>query len=148
MYSHILLTTDGSELATRGVDHGLSLAKAVGARVTLLFVNEPISISDLQSASTGGVTNPIVRYEEQMEARFKAIVSPVEAKAGDLGIALETARETDNVPAEAIVRTAKNGGVDLIVMASHGRRGLSKMLLGSQTAEVLVHTTIPVLVVR
>lgn len=148
MYSHILLTTDGSELATKGVDHGLALARGLGARVTLLYVNEPISISDLQSAATGGVTNPIVRYEEQMETRFKAIVTPIEEKAGGLGVSIETVRETDTVPAEAIVRIARQGDIDLIVMASHGRRGLTKLLLGSQTAEVLVHTAVPVLVVR
>ena len=148
MYSHILLTTDGSELATKGVDHGLALARGLGARVTLLYVNEPISISDLQSAATGGVTNPIVRYEEQMETRFKAIVTPIEEKAGGLGVSIETVRETDTVPPEAIVRIARQGDIDLIVMASHGRRGLTKLLLGSQTAEVLVHTAVPVLVVR
>lgn len=148
MYSHILLTTDGSELATKGVDQGLALARGLGAKVTLLYVNEPMSISDLQSAASGGVTNPIVRYEEQMNTRFKAITTPIEERAASLGVSLETIRETDSVPAEAIVRTAKHGDIDLIVMASHGRRGLSKFLLGSQTAEVLVHTTVPVLVVR
>ena len=148
MYSHILLTTDGSELANKGVNHGLELAKAVGAKVTLLLVNEPISFSDLQSAARGGVENPISRYETQAEAHFKTVTTPVEEKARALGVALQTARETDSVPAEAIIRTAKNNGVDLIVMASHGRRGLTKLLLGSQTSEVLVHTAIPLLVVR
>lgn len=148
MYSHILLTSDGSDLAAKGVEHGLAIARAVGAEVTLLYVNEPIPLSDLRLAASGGMTNPLIRYEEQRETHFKTISAPIKAKARELGISLKTARETDTLPAEAIVRLAKNSGVDLIVMASHGRRGLSKMLLGSQTAEVLVHTTIPVLVVR
>ncbi|WP_196258908.1 universal stress protein [Pelagibacterium limicola] len=148
MYSHILLTTDGSELAAKGVEHGLVLAKVLGAKATLLLVNEPISLSDLQAAANGGVANPLDRYEEQMEARFRKISAPTEEKARALGVPLQVLRETENVPAEAIVRAAKEHGIDLIVMASHGRRGLSKLLLGSQTAEVLVRTTTPVLVVR
>lgn len=148
MYKHILLTTDGSEFAKKGVDHGLDLAKLTGARVTLVSVTEPIALSDISAAASGGVENPFARYEQQMDTHFRKVAEPIEMKAQEMGIAIETERDTDSAPAEAIVRIAERKGVDLIVMASHGRRGLSKLLLGSQTTEVLVRTKVPVLVVR
>jgi nucleotide-binding universal stress UspA family protein len=76
------------------------------------------------------------------------MMAPVRRRASELGVPIEIVRETDASPAEAIVRVAKLRGCDLIVMASHGRRGLKKLMLGSQTSEVLVHTTLPVLVIR
>lgn len=148
MYRHILIPTDGSELAARGVDHGLALAKPLGAKVTILTVTEPLSGSAINAAVVGGLRNPVGQYEHQMDEHVKKISARIEKKAAELGVPIEIARETDEFPAEAIVREAKLRGCDLIVMASHGRRGVRKFLLGSQTSEVLVHTTLPVHVVR
>lgn len=148
MYNHILIATDGSELAGKGVEHGLALAKPLGAKVTVLTVTEPLSTTALQAAIHGGLENPLGQYEHQMDQDVKKLTDPIVKKAAELGITLEVERETDEYPAQAIIRTAKRKGCDLIVMSSHGRRGVSKLLLGSQTAEVLVHTTIPVHVIR
>lgn len=148
MYKHILIATDGSELASKGVEHGLGLARPLGARVTVLTVTEPLSTTALQSAIHGGLENPLGQYEHQMDEDVKKLTDPIVRKATELGVPIEVDRETDEFPAEAIIRTAKRKGCDLIVMSSHGRRGVSKLLLGSQTSEVLVHTTIPVHVIR
>jgi nucleotide-binding universal stress UspA family protein len=148
MYKHILIATDGSDLARKGVDHGLALAKPLGAKVTVLTVTEPISTTALQAAAQGGIDNPLGQYEHQMDNDVKKLAEPIITKATQLGIAIEVERETDEFPAEAIIRAAKRRGCDLIVMSSHGRRGVSKLLLGSQTSVVLMHTTTPVLVIR
>jgi len=148
MYKHILIATDGSELAGKGVEHGLALAKPLGAKVTVLTVTEPLSTAALQAATHGGLENPLSQYERQMDHDVKKLTDPIVKKATELGITIEVERETDEFPAEAIIRSAKRKGCDVIVMSSHGRRGVSKLLLGSQTAEVLMHTTIPVLVIR
>mgnify|MGYP001197297773 FL=1 len=148
MYKHILIATDGSELANKGVEHGLALAKPLGAKVTVLTVTEPLSTTALQAAVQGGMDNPLGLYEHQMDEEVKKLSDPIMKKAAELGVTVEVERETDEFPAEAIIRAAKRKGCDLIVMSSHGRRGVSKFLLGSQTSEVLVHTTIPVHVIR
>ena len=148
MYKHILVPTDGSELAARGVDHALALAKPLGAKVTILTVTEPLSGAAVNAAVQGGMRDPLGQYEHQMDEHVQKISARIQKKAAELNVSVEIARETDEFPAEAIVREAKLRGCDLIVMASHGRRGVRKFLLGSQTAEVLVHTNIPVHVVR
>ncbi len=148
MYKHILIATDGSELADKGVEHGLALAKPLGAKVTVLTVTEPLSATAVQAAVQGGMDNPLGLYEHQMDEEVQKLSDPIMKKAAELGVTVEVERETDEFPAEAIIRTAKRKGCDLIVMSSHGRRGVSKFLLGSQTSEVLVHTTIPVHVIR
>lgn len=148
MYKHLLIATDGSELAGRGVEQGLTLANQLGAKVTILSVTQPLGPDVVEAAKTGGVGDPVSLYEQKMDERVAEICKPIEARARELGVDLEVVRETDDSPAEAIVRTAKLNHCDLIVMSSHGRRGLSKVLLGSQTSEVLIHTTIPVLVIR
>lgn len=148
MYQHILIPTDGSDFAAKGVEQGLEFAQKAGARVTVIVVTEPLSEAAAQAAITGGIGDPVGRYETQMDLKVKEMMAPVERRASELGVAIEIVRETDASPAEAIVRAARLRGCDLIVMASHGRRGLKKLMLGSQTSEVLVHTTLPVLVIR
>ncbi|HWW47936.1 MAG TPA: universal stress protein [Xanthobacteraceae bacterium] len=148
MYKHILIATDGSELATKGVDHGLALAKALGANVTVLTVTEPLSGAALDAAVRGGLKNPVGQFEHQMDEHVENLAAPIRKKAADLGVPVQIARETDEFPAEAIVRYAKLNNCDLIVMSSHGRRGAKRLILGSQTAEVVTHTTIPVHVIR
>ncbi|MBI6630588.1 universal stress protein [Pontibaca sp. S1109L] len=139
MYKHILMSTDGSELAMKGVKHGLDLAKKCGGKVTVITVNQPYP---LQSAATtdSWAQAQKTHADEALAAVFDA------AKAVDVEI--DARQVTDHTPAEAIVEAAETLGCDLIVMASHGRRGVSRLLLGSQTAEVVSHSPIPVLVVR
>jgi nucleotide-binding universal stress UspA family protein len=148
MYKHILIATDGSELAGKGVEHGLALAGPLGAKVTVLTVTEPLPTGIVEAAKREFVTDPLGEYEHQMDQYAERLMEDVKARASELGVSIEVNRETDRFPAEAIVRSARLNGCDLIVMSSHGRRGINKFLLGSQTSEVLAHTTIPVLVVR
>lgn len=148
MYKHILIATDGSDLARKGLEQGLALAKPLGARVSVLTVSEPLRLDMANAARMGGIDDPISRYDQQIDAMMKERFAYIEQRASEFGIKAELAHEIDDSPAQAIVRYAKLNGCDLIVMSSHGRRGVQKVLLGSQTSEVLTHTVIPVLVVR
>ncbi len=148
MYKHILIATDGSELAARGVEHGLALAAPLGARVTVLNVSEPLRQEAARAAALGGIADPVVRYDQQIDEEMKKRFQSIEQRAAEHGVTVDLLHEIDDHPAEAIVRTAKLRDCDVIVMSSHGRRGAARLLLGSQTAEVLAHTTLPVLVVR
>lgn len=148
MYKHILIATDGSELARKGLEHGLSLAKPLGAKVTVLTVSEPMRPEVERAARMGGVDDPAGRFDQQIDAIMKERFAFIEQRGSEHGITADLMHEIDDSPAEAIVRFAKLRGCDLIVMSSHGRRGVQKVLLGSQTSEVLANTTIPVLVVR
>ncbi|MDR6755390.1 nucleotide-binding universal stress UspA family protein [Mycoplana sp. BE70] len=148
MYKHILIATDGSDLARKGLEHGLSLAKALKAKVTVLTVSEPLRPEMASAALLGGMEDPVTRYDRQIDAIMKERFAFIEGRASEHGVTVELTHEIDTSPAEAIVRFAKLKGCDLIVMSSHGRRGVQKILLGSQTSEVLVDTTIPVLVIR
>ena len=144
MYQHILIATDGSELAGRAVSAGLELAKALRAKVTAVTATEPWS-----SMVTGEValSFPIQDYEKAAAENAARILSAVSETAGQAGVACETLHIND-FPADGIVETAKARGCDLIVMASHGRRGLSKLILGSQASRVLALSPVPVLVCR
>ena len=148
MYKNILIATDGSELASKGVSHGLALAEKLGAKVTFLSVVEPLVPEAIQAAISGGIEDPVGGYDLQIDASMKKRYAALEQEAAQYGITVDMLHEIDKSPAEAIVRVAEMNAYDLIVMASHGRRGIRKALLGSQTAEVLVHTSIPVLVIR
>jgi nucleotide-binding universal stress UspA family protein len=139
LYNHILLTTDGSDLAQRGIDHGLTLARKLGSKVTALTVTAPYP---LQSATTAGA------WEAGQREHADAALQPVTKAASNMGVQADVVHGKSDSAAEAIVDTAQKLGCDLIVMASHGRRGVTRLLLGSQTAEVVHSSAIPVLVVR
>ncbi len=145
MYTHILIATDGSELATKALRHGLQLAKLCGARVTAVTVTEPFT-----NVMTGelAVAFPVADYERIAAANANAIFAKVREAATAAGIACETEHVAGRFAAAGIIETAKDMDCDLIVMASHGRRAIKRMLLGSQALDVLTHSTVPVLVVR
>ena len=149
MYANILLSTDGSDVASKGVKHGLSLAKALNAGVTVIAVTESLPV-DLGSGHAAG-WNPSQEEFDSHDAACKEgagkVLDGARAMAEQIGISAEFLHVPNAYPATAIVETAKSRGCDLIVMASHGRRGLRKLLLGSQTSEVLVNGSVPVLVV-
>lgn len=149
MYNHILIATDGSDLAQRGVDHGLSLARALGSKVTVVVVTERFPLQGA-TTSSGWVGSPVdyEKYDRGQKQFASDTLAAVKAEARALGIDANTAHVPMAHPATAILETAANVGCDLIVMASHGRRGISRILMGSQTAEVLANSLIPVLVVR
>jgi nucleotide-binding universal stress UspA family protein len=150
MYANILLSTDGSDVARKGVKHGIALAKAVNAKVTIITVTEPLSV-DLGSGHAAGwipQREMFDIFEAANKARAAEILDEVRAMAEQTGISAEFLHVPNAHPATAILETAKSRGCDLIVMASHGRRGLRKLFLGSQTSEVLVDGRVPVLVVH
>jgi len=145
MYQHILIATDGSDLAGKAVSQGLALAKALNAKVTALNAIEPWTSTML---GEGVAFNfPIEEYETAAVNASESILAKVSEQAAASGVQCQTLHVSD-FPADAIVQTAKDKGCDLIVMASHGRRGLARVLLGSQAIQVLTHTTVPVLVCR
>ena len=148
MYQNILIATDGSDLAGKAVEHGVRLAKKMDAAVTFVTVTEMWSALDMAAEVSRGTPNPMEIYEEMAAKSAQGILDAAKTAAQKAGIDCETLHVRDRAPAEGIVATANEKGCDLIVMASHGRRGLNRILLGSQTTEVLAYSKVPVLVVR
>ena len=149
MYKKILIATDGSELAGKGVAHGLELAKGLGATVTFLNVSEAFPTLAWGGAMSGYVAaDALVDYEESARKYAREVLDKCKAEADAKGVSAKTLHIENRTPAEAILDVARTEASDLIVMASHGRRGLGRLVLGSQTAEVVSLTEIPVLVVR
>ena len=131
MYANILLSTDGSEVARKGVEHGMALAKALNAKVTIITVTEPLPVH------YGGLWTPSQQEFDSFDAACKEhagkVLDEARAMAEQIGISVELLHVPNAHPATAIIETAKSRGCDLIVMASHGQRGLRKLFLGSQT---------------
>jgi nucleotide-binding universal stress UspA family protein len=148
MYANILLSTDGSDVARKGVEHGIALAMALNAKVIVITVTEPV---DYQSGYAVGwipTKEDTDRFDAASNERAGKALDEARAIAEQFGMSAELLHVPNAHPATAIIETAKSRGCDLIVMASHGRRGLRKLLLGSQTSEVLADGSVPVLVVR
>jgi nucleotide-binding universal stress UspA family protein len=144
MYKHILLPTDHSELADKSITQGLTLAKMLGAKVTILTIFEP-----LRGIVAEGVIIPIPEEAHQAVANKIAFdLKKVAARASAQSIPCEISQVEADQPWRAIVDEAQKRNCDLIVMASHGRRGVSALILGSETQKVLTHSKIPVLVYR
>jgi nucleotide-binding universal stress UspA family protein len=145
MYRNILIATDGSSLATRAVDQGVKLAKTLGAKVTVLTVSERFHVFSLEAEQ---LEETSASFKGHMKKEADRILSEAADAARNAGIDVTVLHMEDDAPYQAIIRTAENQGCDLIVMASHGRGGVSALLLGSETMKVLSHSKIPVLVVR
>jgi nucleotide-binding universal stress UspA family protein len=146
MYRHILIPTDGSELAEHAVTNGLSLAKSVGAKVTVIVVEEPFDWLSVSETRAQQALDELAKYTEQIKKHVAGVLSRVAAAAKQAGVPCDTMQVENAKPYQAIVTTAADRGCDLIVMASHGRGGLSGIVLGSVTNKVLTHTKTPVLV--
>lgn len=148
MYKHILIATDGSDVGQKGLDHGLSLAKALGARITVVTVTEPFPIATGGDFGYVPSASVITDYRAGQKDTANAILARAKQAAEQAGVPVETVHVADTPPAEAIIDTAKSRNCDLITMGSHGRRGLGRLVLGSKTSEVVTHGHVPVLVVR
>ncbi len=149
MYARVLIATDGSELADRAIDHGVQLAKLAGSEVTIVTVTEPVSIVGGGYATVvGGVVEPIPELIEAQEKSARDLLQRAANRAAEQGLTIKTVLVDNSFAAEGIVATASEIGAELIIMGSHGRRGLNRLLLGSQTNNVLAHTKLPVLVTR
>jgi nucleotide-binding universal stress UspA family protein len=144
MYTNILVPTDGSEITAKAVQHAIALAKTCGAKLSTVSIKEPFPYSAISEMQPVPPQEFYDAQERIAAARVKAVVD-ASAVAGVPCVA--STMEAVH-PWEAIVDHAKVQGCDLIVMASHGRRGVSALLLGSETQKVLTHCTMPVLVVK
>jgi nucleotide-binding universal stress UspA family protein len=145
MHRHILIPTDGSDLSRNAIGYGMALAKSANAKVTVLTVTTPFHTFALESAM---VTDTPEQYKRRMAALAAKYLDEAKEAASAAGVSCETLHLDHDQPYTAIIETAARKSCDLIVMASHGRRGISAIVLGSETVKVLTHSTIPVLVVR
>lgn len=148
MFKHILLPTDGSRLADRAVTRGMGLAKSLGARVTLLTV-----VPEFQMFADDSVAMPVSlqfkeRYDREAKARAAKMLESIRKRLEKAGLRADAVTIASALPYQQIIAVARKRKCDLVVMASHGRRGLAGLLLGSETVKVLTHSRIPVLVLR
>jgi nucleotide-binding universal stress UspA family protein len=147
MYQRILVATDGSTLSKKAVNSAISLASALGAELVALKVVPRYP----ESYFEGGLSmshQDVARVEKQWAEDGLAVVQAAKAKAEAEGIKTKAVILKSDLVAESVIAAAKKHKCDLIVMASHGRRGLKRLLLGSETQHVLAHSPIPVLVLR
>jgi nucleotide-binding universal stress UspA family protein len=145
MYKHILIPTDGSDLSWMAMRQGIAFAKSLNARVTALTVTptfHTVTVDPVMVADTPE------QYRKDSEAAAARYLHAATAAAGEMGVTCETVHVVNDYPYQAIIETAQSKGCDLIFMASHGRRGVAALLLGSETTKVLTHSKIPVLVYR
>ncbi|HRH88961.1 MAG TPA: universal stress protein [Rubrivivax sp.] len=145
MFKHLLIPSDGSATAERAVVEALQLAKEGGARLTALHVVQPFHVF---SYEVGMLEDTRASYDRHARERGQFVLESIRRAGREMDVAVDTVLLVAEHPYEKIIDTATERGCDLIVMASHGRRGLQAMLLGSETQKVLTHSTIPVLVFR
>jgi nucleotide-binding universal stress UspA family protein len=147
MFKHILVPTDGSPLSADTVKRAIGFAKEISAKVTFLFAKPDYPVAFYGEGALIDPTTP-EKFAEMAEHQAREILANCELLARDQGVSAASVSITNDIPYEAIIDAADANGCDLIFMASHGRRGLSGLLLGSETQKVLTHSSIPVLVYR
>ncbi|HUO63798.1 MAG TPA: universal stress protein [Terriglobales bacterium] len=145
MYKKILIPTDGSPLSAAAIAQGVALAKSMGATVMGMTVSVPFHTFALDPMM---VSDTKETYKKDCEDRAVKYLGDIKTAASAAGVPCEIANVAAEHPYEGIIDTAKTAGCDVIVMASHGRRGASALILGSETVKVLTHSKIPVLVCR
>ena len=142
MYRHILIPTDGSELAERGAAHGFALAKSLGAKVSVIFVVEPLS----EMRRGPPFLEALAKYAEVRNEQATIVLHRAANAAKEAGVSCKTFQVENGQPHQAIIAAADDKGCDLIVMSSHGRSGIAMLLIGSVTNKVLTQAKTPVLV--
>ena len=147
MYKRILIATDGSTLSRKAVDSGIEMAELTGAQIVVLKVVPRYPVSYFEGGIALSVNN-VANVEKQWAEAAQALVALVKTKAEAKGVKAKAVTHTSDLVAESIISVAKKNKCDLIVMASHGRRGLKRVLMGSETMHVLTHSHIPVLILR
>ena len=147
MYRCILIATDGSPLSDKAVEAGLSLAALSGAAVVALKV-VPHYPRRYFEGGLATDTNDMKRIEQQWSEAALTLVNTIKDRGNERNVAVTAVVVKSDLVAEAVIETAQNHHCDLIVMASHGRKGIKRMLLGSETQHVLTHASVPVLVLR
>lgn len=147
MFKNILVPTDGSALSMETARRAVSFASEAGARVTFFFAKPDYPIAFYGEGALIDPTTP-EKFADMADKQAQEILQTCEAIAEESNVSATSFSATNDVPYEAIIDAATNHGCDLIFMASHGRRGFSGLLLGSETQKVLTHSKIPVLVYR
>jgi len=147
MFKHILVPTDGSELSQETARRAVPFAKDAGARITAFFAKPEYPVTYYGEGALIDPTTP-EKFAELAEQQAQQNLGFVEKLCQETGVECGKLPLTSDVPYEAIIDAATQSGCDLIFMASHGRRGFSSLLLGSETNKVLTHSKIPVLVYR
>ena len=147
MFKNILVPTDGSELSRSTAQRAVSFAKEAGAKVTVFFAKPEYPIAYFGEGALIDPTTP-EKFAEMADQQAAEYIGEVEKWCAEAGVECGAATATSDIPYEAIIEAAEKSGCDLIFMASHGRRGISGLLLGSETNKVLTHSKVPVLVYR
>lgn len=147
MFKNLLVPTDGSQLSSDTVTRAISFAKETGAKLTFFYAKPDYPVAFY---GEGAIVDPTApeKFAELAEQHANEILGEAARRAQAAGLSCETVAVVSDVPYEAIIEEAQARSVDLIFMASHGRRGLSSLLLGSETQKVLTHSKVPVLVYR
>ena len=145
MFKNILVPTDGSDLAAKAVEQAILFAKGIGAKITVVTITEPFH---LLSVAPSQLEYTPIEYKKHSEAHAAKVLGTVSAAAKSAGVDCDTLHVEHEQVYQAIIDAAEARRCDLIVMASHGRRGVSAVVLGSETVKVLTHSKIPVLVYR
>jgi nucleotide-binding universal stress UspA family protein len=147
MFKHILVPTDGSELSRATAQRAITFAKENGARITAFYAKPEYPIAYFGEGALIDPTTPD-KFAEMADQQATEYLGEVTAWCTEAGVECSTIAATSDIPYEAIINAAETSGCDLIFMASHGRRGISGFLLGSETNKVLTHSKVPVLVYR
>ena len=147
MYQRILIATDGSDISRSAVTSAIELASVVRAELVALYVVPRYPVSYFEGGITISVDD-IARTEKQWSEKGQTVVDAVQQEAKAQGVTAIALVVQSDLVAESIISAAKKHGCDLVVMASHGRKGIKRILLGSETQHVLTHSTVPVLVLR
>lgn len=148
MYKHILIATDGSDASARAVSQGVALARQLGAKVTFATVSEMWSPAEMADKAKLGEGFGVEDFEAAAAAAAKAILASASDAAAKAGVASDTIHVADKRPAEGVCAAAASKGCDAIVVGTHGRRGLSRLLVGSQASEIVATASVPVIVAR
>lgn len=149
MFKHIFIPTDGTERSGKAIRQGIAFAKLIGARVTAFHAAPKYTHVTLQEGAFKSVDMPMHReFDEKDKAQAEIFLDVARKAALEAGVPCEIFYEINNFPHEAIIRSAQEKGCDLIFMASHGKGTVSTLFMGSETVEVLTHSSIPVLVWR
>lgn len=147
MFKHILVPTDGSPLSQETVKRAVSFASEAGCRITFFYAKPEYPVAFYGEGALIDPTTP-EKFAEMASQQAQTVLDDCISQAEAGGVVSAAASDTSDIPYEAIIAAAEKAGCDLIFMASHGRRGISGLLLGSETQKVLTHSRIPVLVYR
>ncbi|WP_068636181.1 universal stress protein [Thauera butanivorans] len=147
MFKHILVPTDGSALSESTVSRAVTFASEAGARVTFFYAQPDFPMPIYGEGALIDPTTP-EQFAKSAAAEAQSILDKAKAVADSAGVVAATDTVVNEIPYEAVIDAADRHGCDLIFMASHGRRGIAGLLLGSETQKVLTHSKIPVLVYR